>query len=109
MTHYAQPKAPGTPTWTDITSPDPEASRKFYRAVFGWEFDVGGPEFGGYATGRKGKYTTAGVGGNMPGAPPAPERRSVACVRTVRRDEPCVGVAPVAAVVVVVRVELDLP
>jgi predicted enzyme related to lactoylglutathione lyase len=53
-------------------SPDPEASRNFYQAIFGWEYDIGGPEFGGYATARIGSRSTAGIGGQMPGAPPVP-------------------------------------
>lgn len=30
--------APGTPSWTDLASPDVEASQRFYGALFGWEF-----------------------------------------------------------------------
>jgi predicted enzyme related to lactoylglutathione lyase len=72
MTTYTRPKAPGTPTWIDLVSPDLDASRAFYRAVFGWEYDVGGPEFGGYTTARVDTRPVAGIGGQMPGAPPAP-------------------------------------
>jgi hypothetical protein len=64
-----QAKPAGTPTWVDLVSPDPEASRDFYKALFGWEYDIGGPEFGGYATARKGKLNTAGIGGQPPGMP----------------------------------------
>lgn len=31
--------APGTPSWTDVTTPDVEASKRFYGALFGWSFD----------------------------------------------------------------------
>lgn len=72
MTKHLQAKPVGTPTWVDLMSPDPEAARKFYHAVFGWEYDVGGPEFGGYTTARVGQYTTAGIVGNQPGAPSMP-------------------------------------
>jgi predicted enzyme related to lactoylglutathione lyase len=34
---------PGEPCWADVTAPDPEAARRFYQAVFGWEFMVSGP------------------------------------------------------------------
>ena len=27
---------PGTPSWADVTSPDPDAARAFYGALFGW-------------------------------------------------------------------------
>lgn len=65
MTTYTQPKPVGTPTWVDLSSPDPAASRDFYHAVFGWEYDIGGPEFGGYATARVGPLPTAGIGGQF--------------------------------------------
>lgn len=72
MTVYMQPKRPGTPTWVDLMSPDPEAARKFYDALFGWDYDVSGAEYGGYATAKSGPYQTAGIGGMPPGSPPMP-------------------------------------
>jgi hypothetical protein len=60
------------PTWIDLSTPDPEAARAFYQAVFGWEYDISGPEYGGYANARIGAHTVAGIGGSMPDAPPAP-------------------------------------
>ena len=72
MTTYTQAQPAGTPTWVDLTSPDAEAARAFYQAVFGWEYDVGGPDFGGYTTARVGQRSTAGIVGNQPGAPPEP-------------------------------------
>jgi predicted enzyme related to lactoylglutathione lyase len=71
MATHLQPKPAGTPTWTDLTSPDAEAARNFYHAVFGWEYDVG-EEFGGYATARLGNRSTAGIVGNQPGMPSMP-------------------------------------
>jgi len=60
--------APGTPSWIDLATSDPEGARTFYSGLFGWEFDIGGPETGQYANclvrGRK----VAGIGGE-----PAPE------------------------------------
>jgi len=38
----------GTPTWIDIGVPDLDRGMAFYGAVFGWEFDVGSPDIGGY-------------------------------------------------------------
>ena len=72
MTTYTTAKPAGTPTWIDVMAPDPDAARKFYQAVFGWEYDIGGPEFGGYTTARLGDRMTAGMSGPMPGAPPMP-------------------------------------
>ncbi len=70
MTIFSRPKPRGTPTWVDLTTPDPDAARSFYRSLFGWDYDTGGPEFGGYTIARLGPYPTAGIGGNPPGAPP---------------------------------------
>jgi predicted enzyme related to lactoylglutathione lyase len=72
MATYSQAKPAGTPTWVDLIAPDAEAARAFYQAVFGWEYDVGGPEYGGYTTARLGQRMAAGITGNMPGAPPMP-------------------------------------
>jgi len=44
MTDYA----PGTPSWVDLGSPDPDASKAFYSALFGWEPQPAPPEAGGY-------------------------------------------------------------
>lgn len=63
MTTHLQAKTPGQPTWTDHASPDAEAARNFYHAVFGWQYDIGGPEFGGYTTARLGDRTVAGLSG----------------------------------------------
>lgn len=70
MTTFSQPKPPGTPTWVDLIALDPDGARKFYKALFGWDYDIGGPEYGGYTTARSGSYPTAGISGGVPGAPP---------------------------------------
>ena len=72
MTTYSQAKPAGTPTWIDLMAPDIDAARAFYHAVFGWEYDIGGPEFGGYTTARLGQRMTAGLMGPQPDAPPMP-------------------------------------
>ena len=64
MTIYSQAKPAGTPTWIDLATPDMDAARAFYHAVFGWDYDISGPEFGGYTTARAGKHTATGIGGN---------------------------------------------
>lgn len=66
MTTHLQPKPAGTPTWTDLISPNAEAARNFYQAVFGWQYDVGSAEFGGYTTARLGDRSTAGIVGDSP-------------------------------------------
>jgi predicted enzyme related to lactoylglutathione lyase len=40
----------GTPTWIDLGIPDLDRAMEFYRALFGWEYDVGPPETGRYTT-----------------------------------------------------------
>jgi predicted enzyme related to lactoylglutathione lyase len=72
MATYLQAKPAGTPTWIDLMTPDAEAARSFYHAVFGWDYDIGGPEFGGYTTARLGQRMVAGLMGPQPDAPPMP-------------------------------------
>jgi uncharacterized protein len=31
--------APGTPSWTDLATPDVAASQQFYGTLFGWSFE----------------------------------------------------------------------
>ena len=72
MTTHLAAKPAGTPTWIDAASPDAAAARAFYQAVFGWEYDIGPAEYGGYTTARLGTRTVAGLLGDAPEpAPPA--------------------------------------
>ncbi len=70
MTAYA----PGTPSWIDLASPDPDASVAFYGALFGWEAGEPGPveQTGGYRMfGLRGQ-DVAGLGPiQNEGQPPA--------------------------------------
>jgi uncharacterized protein len=77
MTTHTQPKPAGTPTWVDLLTPDVDAARDFYQAVFGWEYDIGAPEYGGYTNARVGGRVAAGLAGPMPDAPPAPSAWSL--------------------------------
>ncbi|MGV9265539.1 VOC family protein [Kitasatospora sp. NPDC003701] len=43
------PYKPGTPCWIDLMASDQQAALDFYRDLFGWQGEVGPPEFGGYA------------------------------------------------------------
>jgi predicted enzyme related to lactoylglutathione lyase len=72
MATYAQAKPAGTPTWIDVMVPDVDAARSFYQKVFGWEYDIGGPEYGGYTTARLGQHMVAGLMGPQPDASPMP-------------------------------------
>lgn len=65
MTTFSAPKPAGTPTWIDLATPDAEGARAFYKAVFGWDYDIGGPEYGGYTTARLGDHQVAGIGSNV--------------------------------------------
>lgn len=77
MTTHTQPKPAGTPTWVDLMAPELDAARSFYHAIFGWEYDIGPPEYGGYTNARAGGRIAAGLGGPMPGAPPTPSAWSL--------------------------------
>jgi len=64
---------PGTPSWVDLTTPDPDGAKRFYGALFGWEAEDAGPaeETGGYAMFRLRGRLVAGVGPLMgEGQPP---------------------------------------
>ncbi|MCW3016029.1 MAG: Glyoxalase/bleomycin resistance protein/dioxygenase [Solirubrobacterales bacterium] len=66
--------APGTPSWVDLGTPDPDASARFYGALFGWQATEPGPveETGGYQIFQQ---DGASIGGLMKlmqeGQPPA--------------------------------------
>ena len=55
--------APGTPSWVDLASPDPAASKQFYGSLFGWTYedqDTGDPNFP-YALARQGGKDVSGL------------------------------------------------
>ena len=55
--------AAGTPSWTDLASPDVAASEQFYGALFGWDFDeqaTGDPD-NPYVMARQGGKDVAGM------------------------------------------------
>jgi len=53
---------PGTPSWVDLASSDPDTAKAFYSTLFGWTVDEQGPEAGGYAMFLKKDKTVSGVG-----------------------------------------------
>jgi uncharacterized protein len=56
--------APGTPSWVDLASPDPDAAASFYGGLFGWDAIETGPveETGGYRMLQRGGRNVAGLG-----------------------------------------------
>jgi len=62
---------PGTPSWTDLSSPDPEASARFYADLLGWTAgEPAGPELGGYRMFTLKGKNVAGLGPVQEGRPP---------------------------------------
>ncbi|WP_371496420.1 VOC family protein [Kitasatospora sp. NBC_00374] len=59
---------PGAPNWLDLGSPDIEAAAAFYGAVFGWSFQLAGPEAGGYGFLQQDGRTVAAIGSLTEGA-----------------------------------------
>jgi uncharacterized protein len=55
---------PGTPSWVDVSSPDLDASKRFYRGLFGWEVEDAGPveDTGGYVMFKLNGRNVAGMG-----------------------------------------------
>lgn len=68
MTDYE----PGTPSWVDLGSPDPDVSARFYGELFGWEANRSPePEAGGYLLMTLRGKRVAGIGPLMAeGQPP---------------------------------------
>ncbi len=62
---------PGTLTWNDLVSPDPDAAAAFYGELFGWTFmDI--PDSGGYRVIRNGERSNGGLPpARDPQSPPA--------------------------------------
>lgn len=66
---------PGAPCWLDLGTTDTAAARDFYARLFGWDYEVGGPESGGYIQALLGGKRVAGIYELMPemreqGVPP---------------------------------------
>ncbi|MXM65507.1 VOC family protein [Streptomyces sp. HUCO-GS316] len=50
----------GAPNWLDLGTPDIDGAASFYNSLFGWQFQPGGPETGGYGFFQLGGRTAAG-------------------------------------------------
>jgi predicted enzyme related to lactoylglutathione lyase len=58
--------APGTPSWVELSSPDPDASAAFYSGALGWSAsEPGAPETGGYRMFQSEGKNVAGLMGHM--------------------------------------------
>jgi predicted enzyme related to lactoylglutathione lyase len=64
---------PGTPSWVDLGTTDPDAAKRFYGELFGWQAEDAGPveETGGYAMFMHTGKRVAGVGPRQGDAPSA--------------------------------------
>jgi predicted enzyme related to lactoylglutathione lyase len=64
---------PGTPSWVDLGTTDPDAAKRFYGELFGWAAEDAGPveETGGYAMFMQDGKRIAGVGPRQGDAPSA--------------------------------------
>src|SRR3954449_11511995 len=57
MTEYAA----GTPSWVELSTKDPEGSKAFYSALFGWSATPPSEQHGGYRTFLDGDQSVAGL------------------------------------------------
>lgn len=56
----------GAPCWIDLATSDTEGARDFYSALFGWTFQVGDEQYGGYINCFRGEAQVAGIMPNTP-------------------------------------------
>ncbi|HWE56281.1 MAG TPA: VOC family protein, partial [Acidimicrobiales bacterium] len=62
MTIRTSPWPAGTPSWADISVPEPDVAKAFYTSVLGWSYTDAGDEFGGYVSALMGSSAVAGIG-----------------------------------------------
>jgi predicted enzyme related to lactoylglutathione lyase len=55
----------GVPCWTDLSTSDVAGAREFYGGLFGWEWQLTGPEYGDYSTGLLRGRKVAAVASRM--------------------------------------------
>ncbi|MDI2125570.1 VOC family protein [Yinghuangia seranimata] len=74
MAEITQPYTQGTPCWVDLMASDQQAAIDYYSDLFGWNGEVGPPEFGGYSVCELRGKSVAGIGPamSMDGGPPPP-------------------------------------
>jgi len=61
---------PGTPSWTDLSTPDLDGALRFYGGLFGWEFEDTGEQSGHYHQALLRGRRVAGLAPAQPGGPP---------------------------------------
>ena len=61
MTIRTTKRPPGEITWMDLSTPDVEAAKKFYRQIFGWEYQDTGQAFGHYNMAQTQQHNAAGM------------------------------------------------
>jgi hypothetical protein len=73
MSTRTEPWAQGTPSWVDLSSPEPAASHRFYGSLLGWQVVDSGDETGDYGMCLFEGGPVAGIGPRTDGdgAPPA--------------------------------------
>jgi predicted enzyme related to lactoylglutathione lyase len=52
----------GVPSWFDLMTPDMDKAMAFYGGLFGWTYERGGAEYGGYSMCKVGDRYAAGMG-----------------------------------------------
>jgi predicted enzyme related to lactoylglutathione lyase len=67
--------APGTPSWVDLATSDPDAAKQFYGSLFGWSFEDMPMDEGVYSMASVRGRTAAAISGQFPdeaaaGVPP---------------------------------------
>jgi predicted enzyme related to lactoylglutathione lyase len=72
MTTRTTPRAHGAFTWLDLSTPELEGAKRFYRHVFNWDYLDMGPEFGHYHYALVQGRAAAGLGQLPPTAPMSP-------------------------------------
>ncbi|BBB00083.1 putative hydroxylase [Actinacidiphila reveromycinica] len=65
MSEVTTPYPTGTPCWIELMAQDQQAALDFYRDLLGWQGEVGGEEFGGYAVCELQGKPVAGIGRAM--------------------------------------------
>src|SRR3954447_3540518 len=68
--HAMTAPVPGVPNWVDLATADLDDAKRFYTALFGWEVEVSGDEYGGYTTFPLNGLAVAGAGPLYGGAQP---------------------------------------
>src|ERR1051326_8751044 len=61
----------GTPCWVDVSVDDVPKAIAFYKALFGWDIELGADEVGGYSIAHSGGHIVAAISPKMAG-PDAP-------------------------------------